>query len=228
VENQENWVVAKTYIDGELVAAGGESLIDTVPTPVINHFHCQPKQPADFTLSRNDTETRAIEAIGGSLVTNSITVNPARDSDLATLVVVNRYRDAPVAKCFVRGFGIERGAIASSVGHDSHNILAVGADEFELCTAVNRVIKNRGGIVACLGDEQMILPLPVAGIMTTADGDAVASKYKRIDQMAKSQLGITLSAPFMTLSFMALLVIPSLKLSDQGLFDAEAFAFVQS
>lgn len=225
VEDIDNWTVAETYIAGKLVAKQGESRIEPVTSPVINHFNCQRKTPNDFKLSRDEVPTRAIEAIDGSLVTNSITVNPATDADLATLVVVNRYRDAPVAQCFIRGFGIQRGAIASCVGHDSHNILAVGIDEHEICAAVNQIIDHRGGIAAVEGDQRRILPLPVAGIMTTADGDTVARQYKQIDEMAKSQLGITLSAPFMTLSFMALLVIPSLKLSDRGLFDAESFQF---
>ena len=226
VEDIETWKVEETYIDGQLVARRGESRIDPVSTPVINKFNCQPKSSADFKLERNDEQASAMEAIDGSLVTNSIKVNPTTASDVATLVVVNRYRDAPVAKCWIRGFGIRRGAIASCVGHDSHNILAVGIDENEICAAVNRVIKNRGGIVAVNGNDQQTLSLPVAGIMTTADGDTVAREYGEIDKMAKAILGITLSAPFMTLSFMGLLVIPSLKLSDKGLFDANEFQFV--
>lgn len=227
VEDIQTWKVAQTYIDGQLVASHGDSKIAPVSTPVINHFNCQPKSPPEFKQERSDGQRLAMQAIDGSLVTNCIAVNPANDMDLATLVVVNRYRDAPVAKCWIRGFGIKRGAIASCVGHDSHNILAIGIDENEICAAVNAVIKNRGGIVAVDGGDQKSLSLPVAGIMTTADGETVARQYGEINGMATSSLGITLSAPFMTLSFMALLVIPSLKLSDKGLFDVNKFHFIE-
>ncbi len=226
VESTETWTVRETYIDGQKVAEQGKSLIERVPTPQINRFGCHRKQPSDFVLRRSDEAALAIEAIDGSLLTNSVHVNPARDPDIAILAVVNRYHDAPTAKCFVRGFGVRCGAIASCVGHDSHNIIAVGRDEAALSRAVNLVIDHRGGISAVDDEADRVLPLPVAGIMTTEDGDVVAAEYKRIDQFVKAALGSTLTSPFMTLSFMALLVIPSLKLSDRGLFDAAAFELI--
>ena len=141
------------------------------------------------------------------------------------MVVVNRYKNAPVAKAFVKNFGLKRGAIASSVAHDSHNIIAVGVDDDSICKAINLVIKEKGG-VSCVGSEDLILPLPVAGLMSNEDGYKVAASYTAIDKAAK-ELGSKLSAPFMTLSFMALLVIPHLKLSDLGLFDGDKFEFVK-
>jgi adenine deaminase len=146
-------------------------------------------------------------------------------SDILKIVVVNRYQDAPVAKAFIRNFGLKRGAIASSVAHDSHNIVAVGADDESICRAVNAVIEQKGG-VSCVGDDkELVLPLPVAGLMSAEDGYLVADKYAAIDAAAKA-LGSTLSAPYMTLSFMALLVIPHLKLSDKGLFDGDEFKLI--
>ena len=140
------------------------------------------------------------------------------------MVVINRYKNSPVAKAFVKNFGLKKGAIASSVAHDSHNIIAVGVDDESICKAVNLIIKERGG-VSCVGNRDMILPLPVAGLMSNEDGYKVAELYTTIDKAAKD-LGSKLSAPFMTLSFMALLVIPHLKLSDLGLFDGDKFEFV--
>jgi adenine deaminase len=138
--------------------------------------------------------------------------------------VVNRYHQAPPAVAFVKNFGLKSGAIASSVAHDSHNIIAVGADDASICRAINLVVQHRGG-VSVVGEVDKVLPLPVAGLMSNEDGYAVAAAYTAIDQAAKA-LGSTLAAPFMTLSFMALLVIPHLKLSDKGLFDGDSFSFV--
>ncbi|RYY92960.1 MAG: adenine deaminase, partial [Chitinophagaceae bacterium] len=146
-------------------------------------------------------------------------------SDVLKITVVNRYKPAPVATAFIRNFGLKRGAIASSVAHDSHNIVAVGADDESLARAVNAVIAAKGGVSCIDGDQEYVLPLPVAGLMSTEDGYSVAKKYSAIDAAAKA-LGSPLGAPFMTLSFMALLVIPHLKLSDLGLFDGDTFSFV--
>jgi adenine deaminase len=151
--------------------------------------------------------------------------DPGRD--LLKLCVVNRYADAPPTLAWVRGFGLKRGAIASSVAHDSHNIVAVGCDDAALCRAVNQVIEQRGGLATADDEGCSVLPLPVAGIMSDQDGFEVAAAYARIDEQARA-LGSPLSAPFMTLSFMALLVIPELKLSDKGLFDGRAFRLLES
>jgi adenine deaminase len=146
-------------------------------------------------------------------------------NDILKIAVVNRYADVPPAVALIKNFGLKRGALASSVAHDSHNIVAVGATDKELCAAVNAVIHTRGGVAAVEGHSVEVLPLPVAGLMSTEDGYAVAAQYAHLDARAK-QLGSILSAPFMTLSFMALLVIPDLKLSDKGLFNSKEFRFV--
>jgi adenine deaminase len=178
-----------------------------------------------------DGELPVIIALDGQLITERIYLAPKiiegnfqsdLSNDILKIVVVNRYTDAPVSKAFIKNFGLRSGAIASSVAHDSHNIIAVGVDDESLCKAINMIIQHRGGISCITNHEELILPLPVAGLMSDDDGYKVAEQYTRIDQAAK-QLGSKLSAPFMTLSFMALLVIPHLKLSDKGLFDGDRF-----
>jgi adenine deaminase len=242
VKDLTSFEVTSTFIDGRLVfdrdrSAGDHVLFDRTAIRVINHFRCDRKTPADFATPADSPHQRVIKAIDGSLVTEAMDqelelrggrLQTDVDRDVLKLAVVNRYRDAAPATCFVQGFGIRDGAIASSVGHDSHNIIAVGTSDDHLCAAVNAVIDHQGGIALASMDQLHVLPLAIAGIMSTADGDAVAADYARIDQLAKQMLGSRLSAPFMTLSFMALLVIPALKLSDRGLFDSQRFRFVQS
>ena len=140
--------------------------------------------------------------------------------------MVNRYEDKAPSVAFIKNFGLKKGAIASSVGHDSHNIIVVGTSDKEICNAVNLIIKNKGGICAVNNENQKSLPLPVAGIISDKDAWETGKLYQEIDKMAK-ELGSTLKAPFMTLSFMALLVIPDLKLSDKGLFSGKKFEFVE-
>ena len=238
LEDLLHFKVRETWVGGQLVATNGVSKIPHIPTVAVNRFVAEPVTVADFRMPAERDPLPAIVALDGQLITHALPVsredllveagsyvsNPALD--LLKLVVVNRYAATPVACCFIKNFGLETGAIASSVAHDSHNIIAVGADDESLCAAVNLVIKERGGI-SCVGvDADAVLPLPVAGLMSTDDGYEVAAAYTRIDAMAKA-LGSPLSSPFMTLSFMALLVIPALKLSDRGLFDGEQFKFVE-
>ncbi len=235
----ENFHVLKTYIDGELVAENGQSLIQSVTSSPVNQFDCEKINPSALAIKKEDypshkDEIPVIEALDGQLITNRLELRGKEhngewvsdtDHDILKMVVVNRYHTAPVAKCFIRNFGFIEGAIASSVAHDSHNIVAVGVDDESLARAINLVIAEQGGVSCCSSKEEKILGLPVAGLMSAADGYEVAKAYTAIDAMAKS-LGSSLSAPFMTLSFMALLVIPHLKLSDKGLFDGDKFSFV--
>ena len=223
------------------MAENGKTYIPSVPEEPINNFACEKISEEDVKILENDyphkqNKIPVIEALDGELITNKIenegtihngywVANAA--NDVLKLVVVNRYHNAPVAKGFIRGFGLQRGAIASSVAHDSHNIIAVGVDDKSLVEAVNKIIDYRGGISFADMDNTDILPLPVAGLMSTADGYVVAKKYTEMSNKAKS-LGSTLKAPYMTLSFMALLVIPHLKLSDKGLFDGDHFQFIKS
>jgi adenine deaminase len=236
IRDLENFEVLQTYINGELVADKGKSFIKSPQPGFINHFECNKKNPGDFEVvfaEENPTIT-VIEAMDGQLITNKLLFNPtvvdkkivsAPGNDILKIAVVNRYNNAPVAKGFVKNFGLLHGAIASSVAHDSHNIVAVGADDKSICKAVNLVIEQKGGISCVSTDVEMVLALPVAGLMSNNNGYAVAEAYTSIDAMAK-RLGSKLSAPFMTLSFMALLVIPHVKLSDQGLFDGDKFQFI--
>ena len=145
--------------------------------------------------------------------------------DILKIAVVNRYSDAPVAIGFIRNFGLKSGAIASSVAHDSHNIVVVGADDDALCNAVNAIIDCKGGISLCNGTTVDVMPLPIAGLMSDKDGYHAAKLYEQLSEGAKA-LGSKLAAPFMTLSFMALPVIPALKMTDKGLFDVNKFDFV--
>lgn len=230
----EQFSVRKTYIDGKLVAENGVSLIERVEADTPNVFAVSPVLPEQFRVPAGSATIRVIEALDGQLVTNELHLPaPIQDGevvasveqDILKLVVVNRYADEPPAIAFIKNFGLKRGAIASCVAHDSHNIIAVGTNDDDLCTAINGIIGARGGVSVAHHEAVKVLPLPVAGIMTTDDGYRVAEQYAHLDRLAK-ELGSPLASPFMTLSFMALLVIPALKLSDKGLFDGAAFAFV--
>jgi adenine deaminase len=239
VKDLKDFQVVATYIDGNIVAENGVSKINTSKAGVINNFSCNKREIKDFEFRVEDSssEITVIEALDGQLITNKLLVRPKIENgfyesdierDILKMVVINRYKNAPVAKAFVKNFGLKQGAIASSVAHDSHNIIAVGVDDESLCKAVNLIIENKGGIsCANIAGEGVnkVLALPVAGLMSDEDGYNVAEMYTSIDKAAKS-LGSKLSAPFMTLSFMALLVIPHVKLSDLGLFDGDAFEFI--
>lgn len=230
-----NFEVIKTFINGILVAENGISKIDAPKAALINNFNCSKKQVSDFLFKKNnDEKIIAIEALDGQLITNKILIAPKNKNDfyvsdvkkdILKIAVVNRYKDAPVAIGFIKNFGLKKGAIASSVTHDSHNMIAVGADDESICNAVNLIIENKGGISCVDKNKKAILPLPVAGLMSNEDGYAIAEKYTQIDKAAKD-FGSKLSAPFMTLSFMALLVIPHVKLSDLGLFDGDEFKLI--
>jgi adenine deaminase len=221
-------------------ASRKKSLIQSVPATPINQFTCTPINDVDLAVPiaaypNQDGLIPVIEALDGQLITNKLYLPGTQSNDcwvsntaddILKMVVVNRYHMAPVAKSFIKNFGFRTGAIASTVAHDSHNIVAVGASDEAITAAINAVIAAQGGISCVNGNNQtLVLPLPVAGLMSTEDGFVVAQQYTAIDAMAKS-LGSSLSAPFMTLSFMALLVIPHLKLSDKGIFDGDRFAFL--
>jgi adenine deaminase len=236
LKDLQRFEVLQTYIDGRLVAENGKSKIKAEKSEVINNFSISKKNVDDFAFSIADQHAGllAIEALDGQLITNKISwpipitnIKLASNTsmDFLKIAVVNRYKDARVTKAFVKNFGLKNGALASSVAHDSHNIVVVGVDDENICEAVNMVIEYRGGISFVSDDTQMIVPLPVAGLMSNEDGYKVAEQYSLIDKAAK-YAGCTLSAPFMTLSFMALLVIPHLKLSDLGLFDGDKFEMV--
>ncbi|RZK40754.1 MAG: adenine deaminase [Hymenobacter sp.] len=239
VDNLTDFTVQQTYLDGELVAENGQCLVPAAPVSVLNNFHAQPVLASKLALAAPAGEglTPVIECFDGQLITSrrDLTLpttegqlQPDPAQDVLKLVVLNRYAPGVLpAVAFIKGFGLKAGALASSVGHDSHNITAVGVDDESLARAINLVVAAQGGLAAVGPDgAELVLPLPVAGLMSDQPGPDVAAAYSRLDDFAKAQLGSGLQAPFMTLSFMALLVIPSLKLSDKGLFDGEKFEFV--
>ncbi len=236
VKDLTNFAIIETWIDGVLAAKNGVSLTEFQPGATPNSFAAQEVTAADFAITAdgNNVTVRVIEAKDGQLITGASTqelpcdsacVRSSPDLDVLKIAVVNRYHPAPVSVAFIRGFGLKRGAIASSVAHDSHNIVAVGVDDESLAGAVNAVIRTCGGVCAWGNSGEMaILPLEIAGLMSSRDGDSVATRYQEVAALARS-LGSPLRDPFMTLSFMALLVIPDLKLSDQGLFSGSKFEF---
>ena len=233
-EDLSEFNIIKTFINGELVAEDGRSMIPTVSSAIVNNFRTNLKKREDFAIAAVSKKINVIEALDGELITNCLAsaatiqdgqaiANP--QTDILKLAVVNRYTDSPPAIAFIKNFGLQRGAIASSVGHDSHNITVVGVNDESITRAVNLIIGAKGGLSLVNGSEEQVLPLPVAGLMSNEDGYQIAEQYARLDQTSKA-MGSALRAPFMTLSFMALLVIPSIKLSDKGLFDGEKFRFM--
>lgn len=233
VDNLLDFNVLKTYINGDVVAERGRDYIKTEPERIVNNFQIGRKKPSDFALPLTKTDINVIEVLDRQLITktfegkisleNGLAI-PSVSDDILKIAVVNRYSNVPVATAFIKNFGIKRGAIASSVAHDSHNIIAVGVSDEAICEAVNILIDHKGGLSATDGEHTEVLPLPIAGLMSNESAEIVAEKYTALVNMARD-LGSTLTSPFMSLSFMALLVIPSLKLSDKGLFDGEKFVF---
>ena len=233
VEDIKRFNTLQTYINGELVFNNGVSNIKPVSFENLNNFNCNIKEVSDFKIESTAKQIRVIEALEGQLVTNELIEDALiengnlvsnTEKDILKMVVVNRYQNQNPAIGFIKNFGLKEGAIASSVGHDSHNIIAVGVSDEDICRAVNLIIENKGGICAFSNLEEKIVSLPVAGIMSDKDGATIGKQYAELDKMAK-RLGSKLNAPYMTLSFMALLVIPSLKLSDKGLFNGSEFKF---
>ena len=241
VQDLKQFKVLQTFIDGTLVAEKGQTKIESLLAHPVNNFKTKEIKLKDLRFEKDngmlDAEDRfaVIQAYDGQLITGrkdwllkeqAGAWVPDTENDILKIVVVNRYQDSVPAMGFINGFGFKAGAIASSVAHDSHNIVAVGTSDEDLLNAINMVIREKGGVSFANKEDQEILPLPVAGLMSAEDGYQVAQTYARMDNMAK-KLQSSLSAPYMTLSFMALLVIPALKLSDKGLFDGQRFSFIK-
>ncbi|HYF03298.1 MAG TPA: adenine deaminase [Patescibacteria group bacterium] len=233
IDNLEDFNVVKTYVRGELVAENGVSKIPFKKGGAVNNFNVLKKSEEDFFVKAEGENIRVIEALEGQLITRELhekakieagNVVSDIESDVLKIAVVNRYTNKKTAVAFIKNFGLKKGAIASTVAHDSHNIIAVGTSDRELCVAVNSLIEATGGICAVEAGHEDVLKLDVAGLMSSDDGYKVAHDYEKIDVRAK-ELGSKLHSPFMTLSFMALLVIPQFKLSDKGLFDSRKFEF---
>jgi adenine deaminase len=235
VRDLESFEVLETYLDGVKVAERGRTLVPRRPSALRNAFAARTVEEADIAVPHRGPEmVRVIEAFNGQLVTGSRVEKLAHrqgvwvadpNRDILKIVVLNRYRAVAPAVGFITGFGLKKGAIASTVAHDSHNLVAVGADEAALVRAINLLVEAKGGLAIVGPQGAQILPLPIAGLMSDQPGDQVAARYTELDEAAKA-LGSKLDAPFMTLSFMALLVIPRLKMSDLGLFDGKNFGFI--
>lgn len=234
LDNLHTFDVLATYRRGQKIAEKGKILLSPISAPLLNNFHCQTKRLTDFNIPVQGRQIRLITVQDGELVTGSAyaealivdgyaQADPNRD--ILKIAVVNRYQNAPVALGFVQGVQLGEGALASSVAHDSHNIVVVGTNDDSICRAVNALIATQGGIAAVKGHREEVLPLPLAGIMTNAEGSLVAQQYSQITHFAQQEMACSLRSPFMTLSFLALLVIPALKMSDRGLFDGDKFAF---
>lgn len=233
VNNLVDFDIIKTYIKGELVAENNQSFIKTIDTQTLNNFNCSLKKASDFNLKFKGNTIRVIEVLDGQLISNEIEatiintngfVEADITNDILKIAVINRYCDAPISIAFIKNMGLKQGAIASCVAHDCHNIVVVGTNDEDMCKAANLIIKAKGGISLANNTEELVLELPIAGIMSHKPAEEVALSYITLDKRAK-ELGSKLRAPYMSLSFMALLVIPQLKLSDKGLFNGKTFQF---
>jgi adenine deaminase len=233
VKDLKSWKVLKTFINGELVSHDRKTNLPTQSYPSINQFNASPIEPDQLKVIATDGATPIITAIDVSLITEKLYAHlPNKDgyatsdneNDIIKICVINRYQHAVPAIGFIKNFGLKNCAIASTVAHDSHNIVAVGDDDALLTKAINLLVESKGGLSAVTPEQSMHIALPIAGLMSDQSADIIGPQYSEISQFVKNN-GCQLHAPFMTLSFMALLVIPKIKMSDLGLFDAESFQF---
>jgi adenine deaminase len=234
VSDLDSFKIQKTFINGRIVYDNGQiHMPETNPGKIPNHFHANPVVKADILVTVEGSKMRVIEIIDGELYTRSLLVDVDVDQkmvssqtedDILKLVVLNRYSHQKPQVGFVKGFGLKGGALASSIAHDSHNIVAVGVADADIVSAINSVIDSKGGLSISREGEIFSLPLPVAGLMSTEDAETVAQKYKSLETCSR-KMGTVLQSPFMALSFLSLLVIPELKLGDKGLFDVNKFEF---
>jgi len=234
VDSLENFKVQATYLKGQVVAKNGKSLLPRKKSKIVNLFKTRKKKPEDFKVIAKPGKIKIIQALDGKIMTTSFITQPKvadgyvvsdLSKDILKIAVINRYSNkVPISVGFIRGFGLIDGAFASSVAHDSHNVIVVGVSDEAMAKAANLVIENRGGLSVVGKNRSEVLSLPIAGLMSADKGELVAKQYLRCDALTK-RLGSMLRAPFMTLSFMALLVIPDLKLSDKGLFSGKKWMF---
>ena len=234
LDNFRDFTILETWLNGEVVAKKGAVCYPKIASAKpINNFHALKISANDLEVVAKGSRMQVILVDDGSLYTKSEWVEPKiekelvvcdLEKDILKLVVYNRYHAAKPSVAFIRNFGLKKGALASTVAHDNHNIVAIGTSDAEIANAINALVECKGGIVASEHTARILLPLPIGGLMADKDGVSIAENYEKVDAMAK-RMGSTLSAPFMTLAFMSLIVIPELKLSDKGLFDVQKFAF---
>lgn len=229
VRDLKKFEVLETYIGGEKVFGDGKENVvkNAEPERIINNFNAQPLREEDIALQLDDAKVKVMEAFEGQLFTKAIEGKPGVENDILKLIVYNRYKQAKPAIGFIKGFQLKKGAMASTIAHDSHNIIALGCSDREIVMAVNALVDSKGGFSVTDGEKVEQLPLPIAGLMSPLRGEELGQRHCQLKQMAK-QIGCPFSAPFMTLAFMALPVIPELKLIDTGLFDGLKFGFTDS
>jgi len=236
VDNLHDLNVIMTVIEGKVVAKYGRPLIPRIHPEIINNFNAHKKIPADFSVPVGSKGglINVIELVDGELITKRLTTTPlitdgqaVSDTrrDLLKVSVVDRYVDRKPSIGFVKNFGLKKGAIAFSVGHDSHNIISIGVDDKDICRAVNIVIENRGGLSIVYDNTEEVIPLSIAGLMSDDDGFRVADRYLKLLEHAR-KIGATLREPFVSLSFISLLVIPEIRLGARGLFDSKSFSYI--
>ncbi|MCX7909428.1 MAG: adenine deaminase [Ignavibacteria bacterium] len=235
IDNFENFKVVETYIQGKIVYKDRISFIQDTEVEPINNFYALPKRKDEIEIRFNGkTKMRIIGIIDGSLITEELHIEgkienncvvPDVENDILKIIVVNRYTDTKPSIGFIKNFGLKRGAVASTISHDSHNIIAIGTNDNDLIESINLLIEYKGGISFTNGNEKIFLPLPIAGLMSTDSIENVSTAYLKIENKIK-EYGSKLTSPLMTLSFMSLLVIPKLKIGDKGLFDVNSFNFV--
>jgi adenine deaminase len=239
VNNLKDLNIKLTIVNGEIVAKDGKSLFKVKKPKVSNTFNVNLKKPEDFdikTKKDNNVNVKIIEAFNGELITNSIIdtlkienniIQSDTKKDILKISVVERYGHNIVSNGFIKGFGIKKGAVATSISHDSHNIITIGTNSIDMAKAVNELIQNQGGLTVSYNNTKKSLKLPIAGLMSDESIEIVSTNFENMKNLVR-KLGSKLDDPFMTLSFMALLVIPDLKLSDKGLFSLNEFGFVNN
>lgn len=233
VNDLKNFEIARVFVDGKLVAENGKTLFAVDSCVPLNNFSRQLISLQQIEIAAKSNNANTIIARDGELLTEAGVFNikikdgkavSDTENDILKIVVACRYSNNSPAIGFIKGIGLKKGALACSIAHDSHNLIAVGSSDEEIRNALNKVIESKGGLAAVDGNTVVHLPLPVAGLMSDRSGSEVAALYHNLNMKA-AELGSTLRAPFMTMAFMALLVIPALKLGDKGLFDAAKFEF---
>ena len=230
VDNIDKMNVLETWIKGDKVFSKGKTLFEYEPPKAVNNFNCHPLTEKDILVRNRNKDVRVIVANEGELLTGeehffpgeSEFIVPDTINDVLKIVVKDRYKDLPSAIGFIKGFGLKCGAFASSIAHDSHNIISVGTNDHDIVNSINEIVRMKGGLSVCSGDKIQSLKLDIGGIMSTRSCESIAEDYGSLNKLTES-MGCRMKAPFMTLSFMALLVIPDLKIGDQGLFDVKKF-----
>jgi adenine deaminase len=229
VEDLTSLRVLETYIDGACVFKE-ETLMPKIEVTKINRFNARMTKPEDFAIQPQEGELNVIELADNQMLTKCssfipkiegglVTTDVARD--LLKIALVNRYNKAPPVVGFLHGFGLKRGAIATTISHDEHHILAVGTTDEDLASAINVLIAEKGGIALAHQGKIDLLPLPIAGLMSALEAQEVATHYENLQEGAKA-LGCPLKAPFMTLSFLTHQSLPSLRMSPEGLYDVRS------